>query len=80
MRAEQARSVRHAATLRRFWQARPGLVWQDAAAAALFMAGVAGLAWVWRQGAPEARGLQPQQPAAVADAAVSVVPAAAGGG
>lgn len=45
--ARAARAVRHAAILKRAWVARPGFIWQDAAAAAALAVVVAGVALSW---------------------------------
>lgn len=47
-KAEQAKYVRQAAVLRRFWQGRPSVTWQDATVGAAFCLLTAGLAVYWR--------------------------------
>lgn len=73
-RTEDARHLRHARVLRRFWQTRAGLTLADAGLAALVVGGAAGLAWAWKlhlaQGAARqaaaAAGQPQQQPTAAA--------------
>jgi hypothetical protein len=46
-RAEDARHMRHAAVLRRFWQTHSGVTWQDAVVVVAAVALTAGFASLW---------------------------------
>jgi hypothetical protein len=47
-RAENAKYVRQAATMRKFWQGRSVLTWQDAAVGAVFVLVSVGVAYHWK--------------------------------
>ena len=47
-RAEVAKNKRHAAVLRRFWQARTGVTWQDVAVGTAFLLFCSGIAVHWK--------------------------------
>ena len=47
-RAETAKHIRHATTLRKFWQGRTVFTWQDAAVGTAFLFTSIGLAYHWK--------------------------------
>lgn len=47
-KTQQAKQVRQAATLRQFWQSHPGITWQDAVVAVVFVSSSIGLALQWK--------------------------------
>lgn len=52
LRTENARAARHAESMRRFWQTRPGVTWQDAALLGIFAGGMYGLLLAWTPAPP----------------------------